>query len=197
MKRKTETKIENCTDLTGKILLAVPSVNNYRFGNCVIYLCGHDENGALGIIINKKIRSLSLNDLVRDHCKGCSKTGKHNAEVYFGGPIEVQRGFVLHSKDKSFASTVNVDENVSMTSTVDVLEAIMEGKGPKEYLISIGFMQWGAGDLEAEINKNYWIVQPSNNKILFDAPPDKKWQILMDEIGIKKAISMSLVSGHA
>lgn len=190
-------KIEDCHNLTNKVLLAIPSMNNYRFGNSVIYICEHDTNGAIGLIINKKINSLSLKDLIENGKGGRSSTIDNKDPLYFGGPIGVGRGFVLHSMDKSFKGTAQLSHYAGLTSTVDILNAITEKKGPEKFLVMIGFMKWGYGELESEIKQNYWIVQESSSKFIFDTPPTEKWSVAMKKFGISSCINVSTLSGNA
>lgn len=190
-------QLRNCTSLTGKVLLALPTVNNYRFGNSVIYLCGHDENGAIGIIINRRIRSLTLRELLSQMKIKTSNEKFTNEQLYFGGPVKVERGFVLHSLDKTFKGTVKVSESIGLTSTVDILNSISTDNSPKHHLIAIGIMQWQYGDLEEELRRNYWLEYDGGDvDFVFNLPNDKKWEYAMNKIGIKSVGNISSIAGH-
>lgn len=190
-------KIENCEALTGKVLLATPGFSNFKFDTSVVYICGHDKNGAFGIILNKRIKSLSLDNLLCRMSNSNAKSVKHDDPLYFGGPVEVGRGFVLHSMDRYFDSTVRISANIGLTSTVDILNAILDKTGPEKYIISIGFIQWASGELEHEVEQSYWVVSKCDDRFVFDIPPEEKRERLMGNIGIKGDMNMLSISGHA
>ncbi|TNJ47627.1 YqgE/AlgH family protein [Phaeobacter sp. B1627] len=183
-------------ELTGKLLIAMPGIGDPRFENSVVFLCSHGPAGAMGLVINKPAAGVVLNTLFDQLNIECRR-GPGRSQVYFGGPVETQRGFVLHSDE--YISTVNslpVKPGFSMTATLDVLEEIAEGCGPQQYLVMLGYAGWGPGQLEAEIAQNGWLTAESDPEMIFDAPVDDKWEAALNSIGVAP-LNLSMDAGHA
>ncbi len=187
--------------LDGQLLIAMPAMSDERFAESVIYLCAHSEDGAMGIILNKRADHIEFTelleqlDILEDDENQIS--GPDNISVQVGGPVETGRGFVLHSTDyHSDNSTLNIDEDISLTATVDILRAIAQGKGPSKAILALGYAGWSAGQLETEIHANGWLNCPATAEIVFNKELEKKYDNALSSIGINK---MHLVAdaGHA
>ncbi len=183
-------------DLNGKLLIAMPGMNDPRFANSVILMCSHSEEGAMGLIINKPTRGLQLTDLLEQPEISQSDTSRDIC-VHFGGPVEHGRGFVLHSTDYSTAgATTEVSNNIGMTATQEILEAIAEGSGPKSVLLALGYAGWEPGQLENEIRENGWLVADSSTDIVFGTDSSAKWTDALQTLGVDPLL-LSSTSGRA
>lgn len=181
--------------LTGKLLVAMPYMADNRFDHAVIYVCGHDEYGAIGLVINKPLNSLTFIDLLMQ-LDITTLTNPRSVNMHAGGPVEVSRGFVLHSTDYTSDSTVRVGENFCITATLDILRILAQGKGPRKFLLALGYTGWGANQLEQEIQDNYWMVVEPSEEIVFNAALDFRWRASMASLGVDP-LTLSLDSGHA
>lgn len=183
MAEDTETKQDLSGYLTGQFLLAMPHLQDPRFEKAVIYICGHDTNGAMGLVVNKYLGDLTLRGLL-DYLNLPPETMKRDLPIHFGGPVDSGRGFVLHSDDFSHPGTVPLGNHISLTATVDVLQSIAEGTGPKNCLLAMGYVGWSAGQLDAELHSNRWLQVEADPEILFHTPLEKKWESAMRKLGI-------------
>ena len=159
---------EDDSGLAGHLLIAMPNIGDPRFDRAVIYLFAHQSTGAMGLIVNRQTDDVSFADLLEQLDL---EVGPAMGEtpVRFGGPVEMERGFVLHSPDYHREdATLQVDEDVSMTATVDVLRAMASGDGPKRSLFALGYAGWGPGPLEREIRQNGWLYCEADPEIVFD-----------------------------
>lgn len=193
----TESKTEaESTGLTGQLLIAMPGMMDPRFAHSVVYLCAHSEDGAMGLIINKPVADLDLGDLLRQ--LDMSVTDDFlPGRIHFGGPVEQARGFVLHTPDYSSpVATLKVDESISMTATIDVLEEIGAGRGPKRKLVALGYAGWGPGQLEAELGQNGWLTCECSPELIFGMPDAEKWEAALKLLGVD-ALALSSTAGHA
>jgi putative transcriptional regulator len=186
--------------LEGKMLIAMPTIGDERFERTLIYLCVHNPEGAMGIVVNKPAPHITLPDLLDQlsiHVPGESPLQRHNmiaCPVLVGGPVEVGRGFVLHTQDYfSEDSTLPVDEDVGLTASVDILRAIAVGKGPSRALLALGYAGWAPGQLEAEIQANGWLHCDPDPELLFSANLAAKYHSALAKLGI----DLSLLSGEA
>lgn len=178
------TEAETPKDLTGTLLIAMPGMGDPRFAHTVVYLCAHSDEGAMGLIINKRVPEIALDDLLAQ-LEIDSGDGSHGHAVYFGGPVEGARGFVLHSGDApDYPGTLRVDEGFAMTATRDILEDIARGDGPRKALAALGYSGWGPGQLESEIRQNAWLTVAADQAIVFDAEDDGKWVEALKALGI-------------
>lgn len=184
-------------DLTGQMLIAMPGMNDPRFDKSVIFLCAHSDDGAMGLIINKRAGDLSFADLLSQLDIAAPKPAP-DLNVLFGGPVENGRGFVLHSTDyASNDSTLLVDGQVGMTATLDILEDIATGQGPATAVLALGYSGWAPGQLEAEIAENGWLICAADLDILFGAAAaEAKWVSAIRSLGIDP-LMLSAEGGRA
>ena len=178
--------------LTGQLLIAMPQMQDTRFERSVIYLCVHNADGAMGLVINQLADELSLPDLL-EQLGIDSGEDEVGMPIHVGGPVESGRGFVLHTSDYAQGSTIQVNETVSLTATVDILKDIAEGRGPRRALLALGYAGWGAGQLDGEIQQNSWLNVNADESLLFGDQPDTKWEQSLAKLGI----DLSLLSGEA
>ncbi|MDT8327598.1 MAG: YqgE/AlgH family protein [Roseovarius sp.] len=183
-------------DLTGKMLIAMPGMADPRFGNAVVFLCAHSSDGAMGLIINKPTRDLRMRDLFEQLSIKLSDDARE-LPVYFGGPVEHGRGFVLHERGYNSAiSTLNVNDDFAMTATLDILEDLADGRGPAKALLALGYAGWGPGQLEAELAQNGWLTCESHQALVFDTADPDKWEAALAQLGVS-ALMLSSDAGHA
>ncbi len=188
-------------NLTKQLLIAMPSMEDPNFSRTVTLICEHNQEGAMGIIINQPT-TLIVDELL-SHLEGID-TGKdltdnahsHNDPVFAGGPVQIDRGFILHDSDKQWDSTHIIDNDLSLTTSEDILLAIAKGKGPENALIALGYAGWAAGQLEDELSANAWLTVPYEAGIIFDTPIEKRWQSAATKIGIDLHL-ISNQAGHA
>jgi putative transcriptional regulator len=187
--------------LDDQFLVAMPGMQDDRFSRCVIYVCAHTEEGAMGIIINQ-VQQLRFPDLLVQLGLLDEKAAirlppqARDLVVRNGGPVDRSRGFVLHSDDFRVESSMPVSGEVCLTATVDILRAISRGRGPKNALMALGYSGWGAGQLEQEISQNGWLTCPANQSLLFDGDIDRKYERVLASIGIDP-VRLSHSAGHA
>lgn len=183
--------------LAGRLLIAMPGMGDPRFERAVVYLCAHSDEGAMGLVVNKPATELRFADLLES--LGLPRPGKgtRDIRVHFGGPVEGGRGFVLHSSDfASDGGTLRVDDEVSMTATLDVLERIAQGDGPRSSMLALGYTGWGPGQLEGEIAQNAWLTGPARTGILWGRANEHKWGAALKAIGVDPQI-LSSTAGRA
>lgn len=161
--------------LVGKCLVAMPNLDDERFRNALIYICAHGENGAMGFVVNRKLKDFSLSDLSVKLPLG-PNLNLDSISLYQGGPIEKIRGFVLHSNEYFKPGTLIVDSKIALSSSSDILTDIAYGMGPKKNLIALGYSAWEPSQLEYELRHNHWIVIDSNNDLIFNTPDEFKWE---------------------
>jgi len=180
--------------LAGQLLIAMPTLIAPPFARTVIYLCAHNDQGAMGLVVNKPLSSIDfptlLDQLGIPHGDLLGST-----RVQFGGPVESGRGFVLHSTDYRAEKTVVVGD-VAVTSTLEVLQAIAGGSGPSRHLLALGYAGWSAGQLDAEIQANGWLNVPCDSDILFGEDLSVKWERAIAKLGIDPMM-LSGEAGHA
>jgi len=181
--------------LGGHLLVAMPQMPDPRFARSVVYLCAHTSDGAMGLIVNKLIDSLSFPDLLRQ--LGIEPPEDSQAiRVHFGGPVEAARGFVLHSTDYVHDATMVVDDQFALTATIDVLKAIAKGTGPRRSLLALGYAGWAPGQLDQEIQSNGWLTVPAAADLVFGSDVDHTWQQAIERIGVDLG-KLSSNAGHA
>ncbi|MEE2745831.1 MAG: YqgE/AlgH family protein [Pseudomonadota bacterium] len=181
--------------LAGQILIAMPGMPDERFAKTVIYICAHTEEGAMGLVLNQRLDSLSFGELMGQLDLGAKNVIK-NVPIYFGGPVEAGRGFVLHTSDYQQDATLEVENGLALTATVDILRAIAKGKGPEKSLLALGYAGWGPGQLDMEIKANGWLQVAGSSEIVFDPNLDKKWERAIESLGIDLRM-LSGASGRA
>lgn len=184
------------TDLTGKILIAMPGMGDPRFEHSVIYLCAHSEEGAMGLIVNKPSADVSMAALL-EQLSITPSAGLGPRQVHFGGPVEMGRGFVLHSPDyMSGLTTLQVNDGFSMTGTLDVLETIARGDGPARWMAMLGYAGWGPGQLEEELAANGWLVCDATPELVFETADASKWEAALNSMGVSAHL-LSAEGGRA
>lgn len=193
----------NSSFLDGQMLVAMPCMADERFARSVIYLCAHSEEGAMGIIVNQPSRVKNFPELLvqlnvispDDLIRLPRRAG--DVQVLTGGPVQTDRGFVLHSPDFHLDnSTMPIDDSVSLTATIDILRAIAAGRGPDRALLALGYAGWDAGQLEDEMQHNGWLHCPADPALLFDARLDSKYDRALRSIGVEPS-RLSAGAGHA
>jgi putative transcriptional regulator len=180
--------------LTGQLLLAMPGIGDPRFEKAVIAVCTHDERGALGIGIGRLAPRLGFHALLEqfDIPAGAAP----DVPVHLGGPVEPQRGFVLHSLDWGGQDTMEVDSRFALTNTIDILRAIAEGKGPRHWLAALGYAGWAEGQLDEEMTRHGWFTCPASEKLLFDTPVEQRWSGAFKSAGVDSRL-LSASAGQA
>lgn len=193
---KIISSLEEQKYLTGQLLIASPQITDSRFFHSVILVCGHDLNGAMGIILNRLIDDLTLKDLIEQIGLQSSKTTNVPISVHFGGPIEMGRGFVIHSTDYLQDGSVKISDEMALSSTVEILSLLMEGEGPKQKILALGYVAWSAGQLETEIQKNSWLQTDADLDLVFSSDLSNMWKKALKKIGVDPAL-LSSQTGHA
>ena len=181
--------------LEGQLLVAMPTMADPRFARSVIYLCAHSDDGAMGLVVNKLLESLSFSDLLKQ-LEIEAESVDARIRVHFGGPVEAARGFVLHSTDYAHDATMRVDEGFALTATIDVLKAMAEGRGPRRSMLALGYAGWAPGQLDREIQENGWLTVPADEELVFDGAEDAKWERAVGRLGIDPG-NLSGVAGRA
>jgi putative transcriptional regulator len=186
-------------NLTNQFLIAMPGMGDGTFAGTVVYLCEHSEKGALGLVINKPI-DIKLKNLFEKVELSLDREDLADEPVYFGGPVQTERGFVLHERlgDEGghYNSTLQIQGGLEMTTSKDVLEALSHGAGPKKVLVTLGYSGWGAGQLEEEMSRNGWINVHAQPDIIFDTPVEQRYDKALSLLGID-ARMLSPEAGHA
>ncbi|MBU0725824.1 MAG: YqgE/AlgH family protein [Alphaproteobacteria bacterium] len=179
--------------LTGQLLIAMPTMRDPRFARSVIYICAHSDEGAMGLVVNRLIGSLTFADLM-EQLNLTEPQSDPEKKIHFGGPVETSRGFVLHTAEYKQDETMVVDGTIGLTATVDVLRDIAIGGGPRRSLLALGYSGWGPGQLETEIQDNGWLSVDADVALVFDDTDlDHKWDRAMAKIGVEP----SMLSGEA
>lgn len=174
---------DNGEFLNGKILISLKNADEEVFSRAVVFLCAHDKEGAMGFVINKQLYDFSFSDLAVQMPPE-AQFNMENMLLYQGGPVEKIRGFVLHSADYIKSGTFRVNNEIAVSSSLDVLTDIACGKGPRQNLIALGYSGWKAHQLEEEMMQNQWLVSNSNPDLMFNTPDELKWERALDETGI-------------
>ena len=183
------------SSLEGQLLIAMPGMADPNFNETVTYICKHDSDGAIGIVVNRA-SDMTLGEV----CEQLSLEGElgeaANQPIMNGGPVHTDRGFVLHQSSQAFDSTFDADAEIKVTVSQDILKAIARGDGPKPALVALGYAGWGSGQLESEIAANAWLSVPTAPAILFDTPIDQRWEAAAALIGIDIR-QVTSYAGHA
>ena len=191
-------------NLTNHFLIAMPGLEDASFARSVVYLCEHSERGALGLIINKP-SDISLKKLFDKVDLSLGREDLSNAPVFQGGPVQTERGFVLHdpmqaqeapSEESVYASTMMIPGGLEMTTSKDVLEALSTGAGPRRVLITLGYSSWGEGQLESELAENAWLTVAADLSVIFDTPVPERYDRALSLLGLQ-AWMLSPEAGHA
>lgn len=183
------------TNLTHHFLIAMPSLADSPFERSVVYLAEHNEEGALGLVINRPLE-LSVKELLERVEIPLQKPERGDELIYLGGPVQTDRGFVLHRPQGEWQSSLRINDEIALTSSRDVLQALAEHGEPQELLIALGYSGWGAGQLEEELAQNSWLTVPADPRIIFDVPPEGRLNAAMQLLGIDFT-NLSDTPGHA
>ena len=187
-------------NLTNQFLIAMPGMADGNFAGAVVYLCEHTEKGALGLVINKPI-DIKLKNLFEKVELSLTRDDLADQPVYFGGPVQTERGFVLHERQSDevgpYSSTLSIPGgSLDMTTSKDVLEALSNGAGPKKILVTLGYCGWGAGQLEDELGRNGWLTVDAQPEVIFDTPIEKRYERALSLLGFDPRM-LSQEAGHA
>lgn len=182
--------------LQNQFLVAMPGMSDPTFAHTVTYICEHTDEGAMGLIVNMPL-NLSLADIYHQLDLTTSDTSSE-VPVLAGGPVNVERGFILHPsrKEDNWLSTIHVSDTISLTASRDILAAMAEGRGPEHFLIALGYAGWDSRQLEREIADNAWLTVPGDQQILFHTPCEQRWQAAARSIGVDLNL-ISHTAGHA
>ena len=185
-------------NLANHFLIAMPAMQDPIFGGTVVYVCEHNENGVLGVVINKPTDMTMevLFDRIDLKLAAGSDTPIINEPIMFGGPVQDDRGFVLHTPGARYSSSLTVTDEVAFTTSIDVLEAVAKGDGPERMLVSIGYSGWSPGQLEDEIGRNGWLTVGASADILFDFPIEQRYVAAILLLGIDP-LMLASEAGHA
>jgi putative transcriptional regulator len=182
-------------NLTDHFLIAMPAMDDPYFSKSLIYIAEHNDQGALGLIVNRPL-DMTLATLFEKIEIPIESTELANLPVFFGGPVQTDRGFVLHRPIGDWQSTLAVNQDVGLTSSRDVLQSVAREGKPHEVLVTLGYSGWGAGQLESELAQNSWLTVPANPHILFDIPYEERLPSAMEILGIDFA-NLAVTAGHA
>jgi putative transcriptional regulator len=187
-------------NLTGQFLIAMPAMTDPYFSKTVTYICTHNQDGAMGVIINRSA-DISVANLLKQIKLETESAPLLNKTVHFGGPVQIERGFILHEPNAEYDSTIVVNHAVALTTSKDILEASAEEKGPQKMLIALGYAGWTAGQLEHEVSQNAWLSLESSSledihALIFDKADHEKFDCAMRMMGLDLA-NLSEVAGHA
>jgi putative transcriptional regulator len=185
-------------NLTNQFLIAMPGMADDTFAGAVVYLCEHTEKGALGLVINKPI-DIKLKSLFEKVELSLDRDDLAEEPVYFGGPVQTERGFVLHEQlvgEGRYSSSLAIPGGLEMTTSKDVLEALSSGAGPKKILVTLGYSGWGAGQLEDELGRNGWLTVDADPGVIFDTPVEQRYDRALSLLGFDPRM-LSQDAGHA
>lgn len=183
------------TSLANQLLIALPSLADPNFSRSVALICQHDDDGAMGVVVNRP-SEYTLGDVLEQMGIEGGDAALRGQTVLAGGPVHPERGFVLHDGGREWDSSLAVGNGLYVTTSRDVLEAIASGNGPQRVAVALGCAGWGAGQLEYELTENSWLTVPADAELLFDTPLDARWQAAAGRIGVDMA-RMADYSGHA
>ena len=182
-----------------KILLATPQMKDPRFKEAVILICGHDKNGAMGLVINNIMVDIGFAHVLKEldiKLEGVDDATLPAIPIMDGGPVEKGKGFLLHSKEFKKPETIAISDSYAMTGTVEALQDIADGKGPKDLIFILGYAGWEEGQLEEELKQNSWLVIDTSNDFIFNVPAREKWETAIKSLGFDPA-HLSNVVGRA
>ncbi|MFQ5994771.1 MAG: YqgE/AlgH family protein [Acidiferrobacterales bacterium] len=180
------------TGLSNHFLIAMPALADPNFYRTVTLVCEHSTEGAMGIVINRTT-DLALGDILQQMGIEAKDADSRDMTVHLGGPVQTNRGFVLHEPLGKWESTLPITDTLGVSTSRDILTAIAENRGPERCLVALGYAGWGAGQLERELAENSWLNGPSDRQIIFDMPIDSRWQRAATLVGV----DLSTISGEA
>ena len=185
----------DATCLTGQLLIAMPSMQDPNFRETVTFICEHGEEGALGLVINRPM-DIELGTVFEQLALPTADPALAIQPIMQGGPVQTERGFVIHESGEEWESSANVFDKIRVTTSQDILTSMAAGNGPSRAIVVLGYAGWGAGQLEFEIAENAWLSAPATSELLFDTPFDKRWKKAAELLGVDLAM-LSVEAGHA
>ena len=185
----------NPVNLTNHFLIAMPNMADPYFSKSLTYICEHNEQGALGVVVNRPI-DMTLQALFEQISIPLGETTLRGIAVHFGGPVQIDRGFVLHKPLGEWQSTLAVNQELGLTTSKDILQAVGRGNGPRQILVTLGYAGWAPGQLEHELAQNAWLSVPAKTHVIFDLPAEERLPAAMDLLGVNFA-TLSEDAGHA
>jgi putative transcriptional regulator len=183
------------TTLTNNFLIAMPSMRDPSFKRGVAFLCQHSEDGAMGLLVNR-LSEYRLGDVLAQMNLSTSSAEIGDSPVLIGGPVQPERGFVLHTPHGAWESSFKISDSICVTTSRDILAAMAEGRGPERALVTLGYSGWGAGQIETELKENAWLTADANEHILFDTPIEQRWDAAAALVGVTIA-NLTSYSGRA
>ena len=183
------------TFLTGHFIIAMPNLQDMNFDHSVTYICEHDENGSFGLVINRKTE-VTVSDVIAEMEIDPVENAELDGHIFIGGPVQPDRGFILHTPAGDWSSSLKVNDQIALTTSKDILEAIARNEGPDQAMVALGYAGWGPGQLEKEMADNSWLSCPADQQIIFDTPVEKRWQAAADVLGIDLSL-LTNDPGHA
>jgi putative transcriptional regulator len=186
---------EHAQNFGNHLLIALPSLQDSYFERSVTLICQHDDDGAMGVVINRP-SDYTVGEVLQQMGVTCSNHELKAQLVLNGGPVHPERGFVVHDGDKAWDSTLSIGDGLFLTTSRDVMEAMARGEGPPQALVALGCAGWGAGQLEQELTDDSWLLVPNRQDVLFELPMAQRWQAAAGSIGID-LLNHASHSGHA
>jgi putative transcriptional regulator len=190
-----QSKTKTGDSLTGHFLIAMPSLNDGFFNQAVTYICEHDENGSFGIIINQQT-GIALKQIAKEMAIETENNYNDKQLVFIGGPVDQGRGFILHRPVGNWQSSLKVNNNIALTTSKDILQAIINNEGPEDNIVALGYAGWAAGQLDHEMASNTWLSCPADEQIIFNTPAEERWKTAAKLIGVDLSL-LSNDAGHA
>lgn len=188
-------RMAESTPLSNQLLIAMPALRDPNFARGVAFLCQHGEDGAMGLMINR-LSEYRLGDVLAQMNMHSDLADVVDAPVLIGGPVQPERGFVLHSPSGDWESSFRISERISVTTSRDILVAIAEGKGPRHAVVTLGYSGWSPGQLEQELCENHWLTAPASEQVLFETPLDERWEAAAGLVGVN-LFQLASYAGHA
>lgn len=189
------------TSLANQFLIAMPALDDSYFERTVIYVCEHDDEGAMGLVINKTTDIAINKVLIEMHIDDESENNHSHVElnknhVMSGGPVQTDRGFILHNGDKKWSSSLQLQDQINVTTSKDILSNLATEQGPEKYIMTLGYAGWTAGQLEQELVDNTWLTIDADPNLIFDVPIEERWEKAVQKLGINVE-QLTIFSGHA
>lgn len=182
-------------NLTQHFLIAMPNMVDPHFARTLTFICEHNEQGALGVVVNRPI-DMTLEALLEQINIPLDSSAFKSIPIHFGGPVQVDRGFVLHTPLGEWQSTLAVGSDIGLTTSKDILQAVARGEGPRQILVTLGYAGWAPGQLEHELSQNAWLTVQAKPEVIFDMPSEERLPAAMSLLGVDYA-SLSEQAGHA
>ncbi|CZF78828.1 hypothetical protein GMA8713_00731 [Grimontia marina] len=191
--------MEDTVNLKNHFLVAMPSMADERFQQSVVYMCEHNEDGAMGLVINQPINisiANMLDQIEVEREQDVTHPVSLDQPVLFGGPVSEDRGFVLHKNPKLFGSSVQLSDELTVTTSKDILSILGTTEEPEQFIVALGYAGWDAGQLEQELAENSWLTIEADPKVIFETPINERWEKALKQMGID-ALNLSTDIGHA